>query len=52
MGTGSAVPIPPWPERFCREFVNNPDRSKESKAGDLIFSIMAVLIGGIEFKGG
>ncbi len=37
---------------FLLGFVNNPNMSMESKAGYMISSIIAVLIGGIEFNGG
>ncbi len=37
---------------FVLGFVNNPNMSMEVKAGYMISSIIAVLIGGIEFNGG
>lgn len=37
---------------FLLGFVNSPNMSMESKAGYMISSIIAVLIGGIEFNGG
>jgi ribose transport system permease protein len=37
---------------FLLGFVNNPNMSMEAKAGYMISSIIAVLIGGIEFNGG
>jgi ribose transport system permease protein len=37
---------------FLLGFVNNPNMSMEYKAGYMISSIIAVLIGGIEFNGG
>jgi ribose transport system permease protein len=37
---------------FLLGFVNNPNMSMEAKAGYMVSSIIAVLIGGIEFNGG